>query len=175
MNHYERARADIGTYEWKDGHNPKVLDYFRDSGNAWVKDDETAWCAAFVGAILERSGIKSTRKLNARSYLDWGEPVGLNDARPGDVAVFWRDTPTSWMGHVSFFVRDNGVTLDVLGGNQADQVNVSKYPKSQLLGIRRPRNVTAPPAPPAVEVPNQGGWLAALLQAIAALFRGKAK
>lgn len=134
---YELARADVGTLEWGDGHNPKVVAYFRDAGNAWVKDDETAWCAAFVGAMLERSGIPGTGKLNARSYLDWGEPVALEDARPGDVVVFSRGDPKGWQGHVAFFVEEDVNSIAVLGGNQKNAVNVSNYGKARLLGIRR--------------------------------------
>ena len=87
---YKLARKEIGTWEWKDGHNPVVLQYFEDTGHAWVQDDETAWCAAFVGSMLKRAGFKHTGKLNARSYQNWGEPVERENARPGDIVVFTR-------------------------------------------------------------------------------------
>lgn len=154
---YHSALDDNGTWEWSDGHNPKVVQYFADVGHDWVDDDETAWCAAFVGAHLERAGLKSTRALNARSYLDWGEPVELQDAEPGDIAVFWRVDPNSWQGHVAFFNREGNSSIMVLGGNQKNQVNVSAYAKSRLLGIRR---MPAPqqPAP-------TGGFFNALMTA----------
>jgi len=178
MKHYDLARAEIGTFEWKDGHNPKVIEYFAEVGHSWVTDDETAWCAAFVGAMLERSGIASTRKLNARSYLDWGVLVKLEAAEPGDVVIFSRGDPKGWQGHVAFFVKENATTLTVLGGNQSNQVIEARYPKDQLLGIRRP--LIAKPFEPAAKwhetphsVPNvtQSGWLAALIAAVVALFR----
>lgn len=133
---YELAQAEVGTVEWAKGDNPKVVAYFKDSGNAGVKNDETAWCAAFVGAMLKRAGVKGTGKLNARSYLDWGVPVERKDAKEGDVVVFKRGTST-WEGHVAFFVKDNKTTLSVLGGNQSNAVNVKNYKASDLLGIRR--------------------------------------
>ena len=136
MNAYELAQKEVGTVEWAKGDNPKVVAYFKDSGNAGVTDDETAWCAAFVGAMLKRAGGKGTGKLNARSYLEWGTPVERKDARPGDVAVFKRGNST-WQGHVAFFVKDKGALIEVLGGNQSDAVNVKGYQASQLLGIRR--------------------------------------
>ena len=40
--------------------NPRIRDYFAEAGYA-ISDDETAWCAAFVGACLERGGFASTR------------------------------------------------------------------------------------------------------------------
>ena len=52
---YELAKAEVGTVEWKDGHNPKVVAYFRDAGHPQVKDDETAWCASFPTRKLART------------------------------------------------------------------------------------------------------------------------
>lgn len=147
MNAYEMAKAEVGTVEWANGNNPKVVAYFKDSGNPGVMDDETAWCAAFVGAMLKRAGIKGTGKLNARSYLDWGTPVARKDAQPGDVVVFKRGN-SSWQGHVAFFVKDRGALIDVLGGNQSNAVNVKGYQAAALLGIRRPPKATAKPAAP---------------------------
>ena len=147
MNAYEMAKAEVGTVEWANGNNPKVVAYFKDSGNPGVMDDETAWCAAFVGAMLRRAGVKSTGALNARSYLDWGTPVDRKNALPGDVVIFKRGS-SSWQGHVAFFVKDRGALIDVLGGNQSNAVNVKGYQAAALLGIRRPPKATAKPAAP---------------------------
>ena len=147
MNAYEMAKAEVGTVEWAKGDNPKVVAYFKDSGNPGVMDDETAWCAAFVGAMLRRAGVKSTGALNARSYLDWGTPVDRKNALPGDVVIFKRGS-SSWQGHVAFFVKDRGALIDVLGGNQSNSVNVKGYQAAALLGIRRPPKATAKPAAP---------------------------
>jgi len=141
---YQLARSDEGTWEWADGHNPKILQYFTDVGHGWVKNDETAWCAAFVGAMLKRAGMPHTGKLNARSYLDWGDEVSLDEAKEGDIVVFWRGSKDSWQGHVGFFVRRAGVSIEVLGGNQANQVNVKRYAADHLLGVRRAPGTQAP-------------------------------
>ena len=66
---YDLAKAEVGTVEWANGNNPKVVAYFKDSGNPGVMDDETAWCAAFVGAMLKRAGIKGTGKLGTAATL----------------------------------------------------------------------------------------------------------
>jgi len=142
---YELANEDDGTWEWSEGHNPKVLQYFKDVGHAWVKDDETAWCAAFVGAMLKRAGMAHTGKLNARSYLDWGEEVEhLDEAIEGDIVVFWRGSPDSWQGHVGFYVRHDEAYVYVLGGNQGNQVNVRPYKRDRLLGVRRDPSFVQP-------------------------------
>lgn len=100
---YENAKGYLGLAEFPGAkHNPKIVKMYADSGNAWVTNDETPWCAAFVGAVLAQSGYKSTNKLNARSYLNWGSPVELKDAKRGDVVILERGTdPAS--GHVAFY------------------------------------------------------------------------
>jgi uncharacterized protein (TIGR02594 family) len=121
-------------------HNPEVVQMFADVGHGWVKDDETAWCAAFVGAMLKRAGMAHTGKLNARSYATWGTHVDPASAQVGDLVVFWRGSPEGWQGHVGFFVRYEGSQVLVLGGNQSNAVNFSEYPKSKMLAVRRSPN-----------------------------------
>jgi uncharacterized protein (TIGR02594 family) len=127
----------LGLTEWPGSkHNPEVVEFFEEVGHGWVKDDETPWCAAFVGSVLGEIGIPGTGKLNARSYLDWGGPVNL--PTPGDVVVFWRGSPSGWQGHVAFFVRWDGAShLIVRGGNQGNAVNDKRYPVNRVLGFRR--------------------------------------
>ena len=136
---YAAARQQIGTWEWKgDDHNPKIVKWFADVGHDWVADDETAWCAAFVGAMLKAGGFPHTGALNARSYEDYGDKVVLEAAQPGDIVVLSRGA-SAWQGHVGFFVRRDGDDIVVLGGNQANQVNESRYPVRRLLAVRRPK------------------------------------
>jgi len=133
---YELAKGEVGTYEWADGSNPKINEYFADVGFKSMTD-ETAWCAAFAGSMLKRAKLPHTGKLTARSYLDWGKPVELDKAEPGDVVVLWRGSPDGWQGHVGFYVRKDGKTIYLLGGNQSNQVNVSGYKEDRVLGVRR--------------------------------------
>ena len=135
---YNIASKYIGVKEIKGpDDNQQIVKWFAQVGHSWVDNDETAWCAAFLGACLEDAGLKSTRALNARSYLDWGVPVMKHEARPGDILVFWRVSPSSWQGHVGFYVAESQAQYHVLGGNQSDMVRKSWYSKKQLLGIRR--------------------------------------
>lgn len=150
MTPYELARKEIGTLEWQNGSNPKVLVYYADAGHAWVKSDEVAWCAAFVGAMLARAGLKGTGSLAARSYLDWGTPVALEDAKPGDIVIFSRGKSKVY-GHVAFYVRHDEKTITVVGGNQRDMVSEAPYsrtnPNTALLGVRTaPGLQVAPPS-----------------------------
>jgi uncharacterized protein (TIGR02594 family) len=133
---YELAKAEIGTVEWAQGSNPKVVAYYRDAGHPEVKDDAVAWCAAFVGAMLARAGIKPSGDLTARSYLKWGVPVDVRDAQQGDIGIIPRGS-SAWQGHVFFIDRIANGKVYALGGNQRDAVNIQTYPASSLLGVRR--------------------------------------
>ncbi|MBM2293857.1 TIGR02594 family protein [Sulfitobacter pseudonitzschiae] len=135
---FETAGQYLGLEEWPGAkHNPQIVGFFEDVGHGWVKDDETAWCAAFVGSVLAQVGLPNSGKLNARSYLDWGREVAPADARAGDVVVFWRGSPSGWQGHVAFLVRFESDRVIVRGGNQGNKVSDASYPLSRMLGLRR--------------------------------------
>lgn len=114
-------------------HNPKILKWWT-AIRAPFTDDETAWCAAFVGGCLEAVGVRSSRSASARSYLKWGTscpPI------VGAIAVFWRGTPSSSSGHVGFVVgKDPKDNLMILGGNQGDMVKISSFARQRLLDCR---------------------------------------
>lgn len=132
---YELALAEIGTKEAPGfSNNPIVQGYYKDAG-AGKQPDSVPWCAAFVGAMLKRAGVSPSGYLAARSYLKWGKK--LTTPKLGAIVVFSRGNST-WQGHVAFFVKDNGATISVLGGNQNDAVNIANYSKSKLLGYRWP-------------------------------------
>lgn len=137
MTPYEIALGYIGTTEGAGPeNNPVIMDMYASVGHDWVEHDSVAWCAAFVGHCLERAGLRSTRQLTARSYLEWGVPVESADAQPGDIGVIPRGS-SGWQGHVFFIDRIEGPWVWGLGGNQSDAVNVKRYPVSKLLGVRR--------------------------------------
>lgn len=141
MTPFDIARSYIGTTEGPGpADNPIIMEMYASIGHDWVEHDSVAWCAAFVGHCLERAGIKSTRKLTARSYLDWGIPIDVADAQQGDIAVIPRGN-SNWQGHVFFIDRIEGQWVWGLGGNQDDAVNVKRFPVSKLLGVRRAGNV----------------------------------
>jgi uncharacterized protein (TIGR02594 family) len=128
----------LGIEEWPGARqNPAVLEFFQKSGNPQINDDETSWCAAFVGAVLAELGLPNTGRLNARSYLEWGAPVGMAEAKPGDVVVLWRGNPQGWQGHVAFLLGFERETVILRGGNQGNRVSDGSYPASRILGIRR--------------------------------------
>src|SRR5437868_11136252 len=93
-----KARSYIGLKEIKGRkHNPQILQWWT-LIRAGFTDDETPWCAGFVGGVLESVGIKSSRSAAARSYLKWG--VKLDEPVPGCIVVLERGAAN---GHVFFF------------------------------------------------------------------------
>lgn len=135
------ARKHIGTREIPGArHEPKIVQWWKAIKRGGIKDDETPWCAAFVGAMLEQVGLMSSRFESARSYLQWGVPLAIPAV--GAIAVFTRQGG----GHVGFIVGQtpDGQSLLILGGNQGNEVNVRSISKARLTGIRWPKPVPLP-------------------------------
>jgi uncharacterized protein (TIGR02594 family) len=136
------AIADIGTVEGVGANNnPKVLAYFRDAGFPGIKQDSVAWCAAFIGAQLERSGFKPSGSLAARSYETWG--VGLKAPVLGCIGVKKRGT-TGWQGHVGSIVGANATEIFMVSGNAKDRVGIDAYKRSDFTAFRWPSNLPIP-------------------------------
>lgn len=115
--------------------NPSITKYFTEIGFDGDKlGDETAWCSAFANWVACKAGLEMTNKLNARSWLKVGKTT--NNPEPGDVVVLWRESPESWKGHVGFYIRETRRFVYILGGNQANQVNIKAYPKTRVLDYR---------------------------------------
>lgn len=135
------ARAERGTHEGVGkANNPKVVAYFKDAGFAGIKDDATAWCAALVGAMLERAGRRPSGSLAARSYEGWG--IGLTAPALGCVVTKRRGT--SWQGHVFFCVGADATHVYGLGGNQGNAVTVASFARSEVTAYRWPADVPLP-------------------------------
>ena len=135
-----------------------------EAGHFDIKQDAVPWCADFVGSVLLRAGTKGTGSLLARSYLDWGQKIPLSD-------VVILSGKASWQGHVGFFKGQGAQKLNLLGGNQNDQVNVKSYPVSKLLGVRR---AIAPRSNPSESTTLQASTVTALAGASATATAGVA-
>lgn len=129
------AWAEYGQRERAgDADNPRIVRMLAELGHSGLGDG-TPWCAAFVGACLERAGVTSTRSLLARSYCNWGRPAQEMDL--GTVVVLSRGADPA-LGHVGFLVGESGGNLLVLGGNQSDAVGVAAFPRDRLVAFRQP-------------------------------------
>ena len=143
--------------------NPAIAAYFRDAGHPEVRDDETAWCSAFVGAVLERSGHRGTRSLMARSYLKWG--IEADTTTLGAVAVLSRGS-NPVLGHVGFLIGHTPSKVILLGGNQSNAVTVEAYDRQRLLAVRLPAAMSVTAPVPVASVDAEPPGFAAALQMI---------
>jgi uncharacterized protein (TIGR02594 family) len=139
------ARRYIGIKEVVGtGSHPLVLWMLQRIGS-WVQDDDTAWCAAFVGFIAFTLGLEEPMSLAARSWLKVGQPVALAGAVADcDVVILKRGTGVQpgpevldAPGHVGWYIGRDGDKVLVLAGNQSNQVNIQAFPITQVLGVRR--------------------------------------
>lgn len=165
----EAAGEYLGIAEWPGAkHNPQIVAMFDAVGHSG-QGDETAWCAAFVGSVLAQLGLPHTGKLNARSYATYGASVRTQDARPGDIVVLWRGSPTSWQGHVGFFVRYDGDKVVMRGGNQGNKVSDAPYPVAQIIAVRRADGVEAQGKRPVLRQGDKGAFVLDLQAQLVAL------
>jgi len=119
--------------------NPTIVSFWKSVGSGGIKSDSVPWCAAFVGAVLERSGkeyVGGVGAGGARNYLDYGSAVDAGEVRLGDIVVFSRDR--GWSGHVGFYAGETETEILLLGGNQGDRVSYGYFSKDKVLGYRRP-------------------------------------
>lgn len=117
------------------GQRGDLMSFFRQNGIN-VDPQMTAWCAAFVNAVLATNGIKGTGSLAARSFLNFGQDAGSNPQN-GDIVVLKRGNNDA-QGHVGFFQGfDQRGNVKVLGGNQGDKVSTQTFNRDDVLGFRR--------------------------------------
>jgi uncharacterized protein (TIGR02594 family) len=89
------------------------------------------WCAAFVNAVLGKTGYTKSGSNQARSFLRYG--VATREPKKGDIVVLVR--------HVGIFqehiYRNGRKFVAVLGGNQSNRVKVSYFTANSVLSYRR--------------------------------------
>ena len=110
---------------------------------AWAKElelertytaDSIPWCGLFMAVIAKRAGkVPVVSPLWAANWLNFG--VETKRAMLGDVLVFKRP---GGGGHVALYVGEDSDNYHILGGNQADAVNIIRIKKERCIGIRRP-------------------------------------
>jgi uncharacterized protein (TIGR02594 family) len=130
------AEQEIGVARFPAGQsNPRITGYHENT-NIQGYDDKVSWCSSFANWCMRQAGIAGTGSALARSWLEWG--VALEQPRHGCVVVVTRDGPTSWKGHVGFYLRSDAEFVYLLGGNQLDEVREHFYPLDFVLGYRWP-------------------------------------
>ena len=136
------AEAEVGVKE-KQGaqHHPRIVEYHATTGKS--KNDETPWCSSFVNWVMLKAGHPGTNSAMATSWATWGKK--LPKPAYGAIAVIdWDGPGPGWKGHVGFVVGKVGAQIQLLGGNQSDQVKVSPFATGKVIAYVVPTNYDVP-------------------------------
>lgn len=139
MKGFDVAKNHIGLQEVRDRSELiKLFKLVAKNNDIVIDPSKTPWCAAWINYCERAAGKPGNGKLNARSFLTYGNKVEGDDAELGDILIFTRGSNT-WQGHVCYFVDwdDDNNTVICLGGNQSDMVCYTHYSQDRLIGIRR--------------------------------------
>src|SRR5258707_530112 len=149
---FQWALHEIGFHET--GDNQGIERYISMAHTGALGDP---WCAIFFNAAMEtptfqdgssKPSIPGTRSPSSQSPRHDPNYVQLSGPARGAVAVFWRGSPTSGLGHVGFYWGEDATKVWVLGGNENDMVQVEALPKSSatfgLIGYWWPKSVPLP-------------------------------
>lgn len=134
------ARSKIGTYEITGAkHNPVIvamwtLAFEATKQKQWIRDDETAWCGGFAAYSLAKANLANHIPKDFYRAKAWCESgTALNKPAYGCIVVFAR----SGGGHVGIVVgKDQKGNLMVLGGNQANAVNIKPFNPDRVMAYR---------------------------------------
>lgn len=117
--------------------NPVILDWADDLDLHYPSDD-IAWCGLFMAHCVRTALPDEPLPANPLGARQW-EKFGLPCApQLGAVAVFWRKTPASGLGHVGFLVGERKDAFLVRGGNQDDQVKDAWVSRKRFVDARWP-------------------------------------
>lgn len=115
-------------------HTPRILEYHAMT-TLKAKADEVPWCSSFMNWVMHRAGYPITRSAAAKSWMKWGKEVPL---QYGAIVILKR----TGGHHVGFYTGETANTVYLLGGNQADAVNVRQYKKELVLSARMPTELS---------------------------------
>ena len=145
MKWMTEARSLIGTREVPGGaNNPVIMSWgnrlgARILGIAYTADS-VPWCGLFAAHCVAQAGLTPPKiAIRAKAWATWGQALPMHTVIPlGAVAVFDRQGG----GHVGFVDSLNADgTLNILGGNQGDAVNVRRFGRDRLIALRWPSGV----------------------------------
>jgi uncharacterized protein (TIGR02594 family) len=126
----------------KTKHDPRVMEYHASvKGN--INTDETPWCSSFVNWVMNKAGKGGTNSAMAISWKKYGKK--LDRPAYGSIAVIdWDGPGPGWKGHVGFVVGKKGNNILLLGGNQANAVNIKTFSTSKIVAYVVPNGYDVP-------------------------------
>lgn len=99
----------------------------------YLQKDSTPWCGTFMAIAAQRAKKPVPEEFfRAKAWMNWGD-AAPGEPELGDVLVFGRNGG----GHVALYVGEDADCYHCLGGNQGDEVSITRIKKSRLLGARQ--------------------------------------
>lgn len=121
--------------------NPRILEYFK-AAKFWGTDDsggQNAWCGSFVAWVMQQNGYTPvSNAFRAKAWIDFGQKI--TEPVYGAIGIKSRQGG----GHVAFVVGQSadGQSLYMLGGNQSNKVQISKYSRAVWTDFVLPINAS---------------------------------
>ena len=153
---FEEAKHLMGTREAKGSKNNEVILDWADDLDIHYSGDDVPWCGLFVahcvGATLPQEALPAN-PLGARQWERFGDST---QPRVGAVMVFWRDKPSSGLGHVGFYTGEDKDAYQILGGNQSNSVSLAWVEKRRFLGAHWPKSAANLTSSSVIKKRNEG-------------------
>lgn len=133
---YKHAMKDYGLKELPGPESKPRIKQAINLAAAWLEDDDskTPWCGCIMGLWFTELGLMPPKAYyRAIEWLNVGKPVSIDQSVRGDLVVFARPGGN----HIAMVDHWDEKYIYCLGGNQSDQVNVSRYLRSAVKGVRR--------------------------------------
>ena len=152
------ATSLIGLKEIPGPQHSGVITGWLSKLGAWWREDETPWCGTFVAHCMQAAGLPYPKDwFRAKAWADYGSLLRPERLAPGALLIFERKNAKgrSVGGHIGFYVGEDALHYRVLGGNQANSVNIVRIPKARCIATRWPKDVPVGGRP--VIVASNGG------------------
>jgi|GEM_PF-3230227 len=136
QNLYSHAWKDAGLREKPGTESAERIRLAIESAAAWLNpdDSQTAWCGCILGLWCRELNLPVPQEYyRAINWLSVGRLVTINDAQRGDIVVLTRPGGS----HVGLYHTHDHTHITLLGGNQSNAVNLTRYSLASLRGIRR--------------------------------------
>lgn len=146
------ALSVMGLHERHD--NEALKEFLRSDGGTVGDPAKIAWCGDFIHTCIRRAlpqepfrGRVGENPYLAMNWLDFGVPC---EPCPGAILSFWRGSEDSIYGHVGEYWGEDDAHYYILGGNQDNEVSITKISKHRLRpgGSRWPLSTPIAPGDP---------------------------
>lgn len=147
MKHIDIALREYGVKEGPKGEpNPRIIQYHHDIGFTHIFTDKKGWCSEFVNWCLLKAGLKGTKSAVAVAFATWGQPIDVPNF--GDIVLLSDKSGSKEVTHIGFVIALRDKQIWVLGGNQDDEVNITKFKESRVVMYRTFTTAAPIPTPP---------------------------